>query len=463
MKVYKYHNEHLSKEAIAKYLQNEFSSKEMYIVEKHLLSCSFCTEAVEGFQDFSEVNIIQVSNQLQQKLKQRTTKKAVYYRWWVVASITLLLTFFIFFLFDVMNENNEKTAFFNPENSEKKLLISNETITDTLIADKSVKNINESDIKKKIIRDSLPKEINLKKQRKSQIIKKEIVIKKEKDNLIALADKEILKKTDHLVMETKQSKRLKKLNIATDAVSPVLKEPINEKVFFQEKSRVENTFYPTAMNENQDNQKQLLVARKRSVSGTVYDENNQAVPGVNIIVKGTTIGTITDINGKYQLEIEEHSEELVFSFIGLKTKVVSLKNKDVINVNLVFDTVKLSEVAIITTENERNSKVLGYSVSKSEQKTTKATPIGGYEKYKKYIQSFMKYPQKAIENKVEGVVKMNLIISKKGEILNILILDSLGYGCEEESIRLIKEGVRWNPAKKNGKKVKDKVEMSVKF
>src|SRR5436189_188629 len=57
-----------------------------------------------------------------------------------------------------------------------------------------------------------------------------------------------------------------------------------------------------------------------NISGKISDEAGQPLPGANVLVKGTTIGTTTDANGEYKLAIPEGSNVLVFSFIGYKTQ-----------------------------------------------------------------------------------------------------------------------------------------------
>ena len=61
-------------------------------------------------------------------------------------------------------------------------------------------------------------------------------------------------------------------------------------------------------------------AQERTLIGKVVDENNEGLPGVNIIIKGTTIGTITDFEGVYKLNIPEETNMIVFSAIGYNTQ-----------------------------------------------------------------------------------------------------------------------------------------------
>ncbi len=89
-------------------------------------------------------------------------------------------------------------------------------------------------------------------------------------------------------------------------------------------------------------------AQERTVSGTVTsDESNEGLPGVNVIVKGTTVGTVSDINGNYRLQVPEDAETLQFSFIGYITKETEINNQNTINISLASDVQALEEVVVV--------------------------------------------------------------------------------------------------------------------
>ena len=101
----------------------------------------------------------------------------------------------------------------------------------------------------------------------------------------------------------------------------------------------------------------------QTISGQVTSvQDGGALPGVNVVVKGTTIGTITDIEGNYQLSAGEDAETLVFSFIGLKTEEVPINNQSTIDLKMSDDVAELSEVVVTAFGLEREKKALGYTV-----------------------------------------------------------------------------------------------------
>ncbi|WP_321309707.1 von Willebrand factor type A domain-containing protein [Marinifilum fragile] len=89
----------------------------------------------------------------------------------------------------------------------------------------------------------------------------------------------------------------------------------------------------------------------KTISGVVTDESNLAIPGVSVVIKGTTQGTSTNIDGKYTIEVEK-GDILVYSYIGMISQEIKFLNQTVINVSLKADQCKLQEVVICDEESE---------------------------------------------------------------------------------------------------------------
>jgi TonB-linked SusC/RagA family outer membrane protein len=99
------------------------------------------------------------------------------------------------------------------------------------------------------------------------------------------------------------------------------------------------------------------------VTGSVGDENGDPFLGVTVAVKGTTIGTITDLNGKYDIEVPDETSILIFSFVGYITEEIAIAGRSVIDVNMNPDIIALSEVVVTALGVEKDSKKLGYAVT----------------------------------------------------------------------------------------------------
>ncbi|WP_053991439.1 SusC/RagA family TonB-linked outer membrane protein [Mangrovimonas sp. TPBH4] len=106
---------------------------------------------------------------------------------------------------------------------------------------------------------------------------------------------------------------------------------------------------------------QLTFAQEKTISGTVADDTGLPLPGVNIIVKGTTTGTQTDFDGNYSITAKA-GDVLTFTYIGLKTQEITVGSSNTINVTMLEDAAVLDEVVVTALGIKREEKALGYSV-----------------------------------------------------------------------------------------------------
>lgn len=105
-------------------------------------------------------------------------------------------------------------------------------------------------------------------------------------------------------------------------------------------------------------------AQQRVITGKVIsEEDGLGLPGATVLVKGTTVGTTTDLDGNYSISVPAGSDVLIFSFVGLKTMEEAIGNRSVVNVTLTTDASQLSEVVVTAIGIEREKKALGYAVT----------------------------------------------------------------------------------------------------
>lgn len=83
-----------------------------------------------------------------------------------------------------------------------------------------------------------------------------------------------------------------------------------------------------------------------TISGVVLDEGGQGIPAATVLVKGTTIGTTTDMEGRYSLTLPATAQTLVFSFVGMRTEEMPIQGRSSLNVSLMQDNQMLSEVVV---------------------------------------------------------------------------------------------------------------------
>jgi TonB-linked SusC/RagA family outer membrane protein len=106
-----------------------------------------------------------------------------------------------------------------------------------------------------------------------------------------------------------------------------------------------------------------LAWAQQTITGKVLDDTKQPLPGVNVLLKGTTTGTATDINGSYSIQAPNGTSTLVFSAIGFVTEEVPINNRSTIDVSMVPDIKSLNEVVVTALGVERETKALGYTVT----------------------------------------------------------------------------------------------------
>jgi TonB-linked SusC/RagA family outer membrane protein len=99
------------------------------------------------------------------------------------------------------------------------------------------------------------------------------------------------------------------------------------------------------------------------VTGTVTDQDGQPVPGVTVMVQGTSNGTITDSNGNYELSSVSEDATLLFSFIGMESKEIIRDNRQVIDVVLTESMIGLDEVVVVGYGTQKKSDITGSVVS----------------------------------------------------------------------------------------------------
>ncbi len=107
----------------------------------------------------------------------------------------------------------------------------------------------------------------------------------------------------------------------------------------------------------------LTAFAQRNVTGTVTDPAGKGMPGVNVIVKGTSTGTTSDANGQYTISMNEGATTLIYSFIGYASQEVEVGSRSSVDVSLAEDITQLGEVVVTALGVERSTKALQYSVT----------------------------------------------------------------------------------------------------
>jgi TonB-linked SusC/RagA family outer membrane protein len=119
----------------------------------------------------------------------------------------------------------------------------------------------------------------------------------------------------------------------------------------------------------------VTVNADKTVSGKVSStEDNAGIPGVSIVVKGTTIGTNTDADGNFKVVVKDNDAVLVFSAVGFEKQEVTVGNRSTVNVSLAIDQKSLNEVVVVGYGTQKKSQMTG-AISSVNSKQITELPI----------------------------------------------------------------------------------------
>jgi len=226
-----------------------------------------------------------------------------------------------------------------------------------------------------------------------------------------------------------------------------------------------NTSETETLHGREQNQAQKII-----IKGKVTDmKTGEPLPGVNIVIANTTVGTQTDISGNYAIKSESSNSVLVFSFIGYKIVKESIGNRENIDVKLETDS--------YTIDFSKGNQMLAPDKKKENQentKTTKDEPIyiaveenpsypGGTDALKEFIKKNLQYPEEAKKKKVEGTVMVCFIINPQGKVNDTKVIKGVNPLLDKEAIRLVNSINNWKPGYQNGKSVKFMVNIPIVF
>ncbi|WP_230680313.1 SusC/RagA family TonB-linked outer membrane protein [Pontibacter rufus] len=125
-----------------------------------------------------------------------------------------------------------------------------------------------------------------------------------------------------------------------------------------------------------------------TVQGTVTDENGMGLPGVTVVLKGTSRGTATDVNGHFSIAVPESGAVLILSYIGYENQEVAVDNQTTLNISLRPDAEALQEVVVV-----------GYGTQKKSDLTGAVTAISSED----FVKGQVTTPEQLITGKVAGV------------------------------------------------------------
>jgi len=408
---------------IERYLKGELSPERMHELERLALSDPFLADALEGAGEITPQFFAADVQELQGRIKAKTRKKdrTFHIDWNAYLSIAaglLLLALSSWVLIALIQQQNSQELF----KSENMAMASPPASTDTLTVVAPSGFVTPENRETPIAIVTQPSS--------APPPEREVEANLQEVPPVAIADATEVQPAVVAEDEAERKKTTSTLREGKPLTSPSMAMNL-------EKSRGETD---------------RRVIRGRVVSA----DDGASIPGVNVLIKGTNTGTVTDYDGNFQIELANEGQALIFSFIGMETKELATPD-NTLNVEMKTDATQLSEVVV--TGYAPDSRSLPDELPRLEF----ATPSGGRKAFQKYLRDKLIYPQQALSNQVEGKVTIQFTVNPTGELSDFQVVKGLGYGCDEEVIRLIKQGPKWAPSKKNDEAVADKVRVRMRF
>ncbi|GJM34414.1 MAG: collagen-binding protein [Saprospiraceae bacterium] len=175
------------------------------------------------------------------------------------------------------------------------------------------------------------------------------------------------------------------------------------------------------------------------VQGFVQDEIGDPISGARVVVPGTSIGTVTGIDGRFSLKWDKSYNALQFQYLGFASQTKTINGPDTIKVVLNGTDVALQNTAVTSQPiAERESKKKDVAKT-SQPKPIEANPSGGYNRLERYLKKNLEKPA---EN-IVGQVKLQFIVHPNGTLTDFKVLQSLCAACDQEAIRLLTNGPKW--------------------
>lgn len=440
----------LSLEKMQAYVNGTLSPEEQHQVEKYLLNHPFEAEAMEGYLENPDAlkDLPSLKTRLQTRTNTKQEQKIIplWRKALPYAAVFLLLIISSVFIIN----------FFPQDESFSPLAIKSEEAIDF---DKAGSPANPpTPLKTKSIeKESEDQIISMAQSNDSEFKQEtEVPIQTPHDQEQLAQNESIRIEEDLIVAETAVPNEDRFQELKEDSmVGKVAGIETDQNKPSAARSKKANDFAssiaPTHEETVMDASKKSAVSQR--ISGEVLDaETGEAIPGANVIVKGTSIASSTDLDGNFEIEAKLN-DVLIVNFIGMEQQEFVVSEETDIEIFLNPDVAQLSEV-VVTGSGDETEKDNTYSA---------ARPSMGFSDYRDYLKDNLIYPPKALEADTEGRVRLKLNISSTGKIEKVEVLKSLGDGCDEEAIRLIKEGPRWEPAKKGDTPVASSKKISVRF
>ena len=222
---------------------------------------------------------------------------------------------------------------------------------------------------------------------------------------------------------------------------------------------------------------------KFKVSGTVLAADTKIpVMGASVIIRGTTNGTLTDLDGKFTLTGLKKDDVIKVSFVGFQTRSVIVKDESPLTIMLDDAVQNLDEMVVVgyasngvgAPSSDSDKKVVAVVDIPKVKETPQEKVIfqvveempefpGGMAEAMKFLAKNIKYPVAAQQAKIEGRVIVQFVIERDGSVSDVKVMRGVNSELDAEAIRVVSMMPKWIPGKQRGKAVAVKYTMPIMF
>ena len=418
---------------IEKYHRGLLSPAEMNELEKAALDDPFLADALEGY-GATMVNVSSDLSELEKKLEERVSDKKVVsiapsgssFKWWKVAAAVVILGGLGYFIFQVStgNKNNEVAV----KLEEKKSKAPASTITadsnrSTTVESTSVVGTNKqvetttkpNPEKKKTVTPDLNAEAN----------KDDQVVEITKPSQPALNDKE----------QTDSARVDRSLGVKAPAA-------MEKRSVVADNKQIEASAY--FKKEDASNNRQ----QANYFNGRIKDANNNPLPFANITNTRDNVGTYADAQGRFTLVSPDSVLNVQIRSVGFENSTVQLKNSVTGN-DVVLQEDRTTPKRVLSFQKPDTSRSRMANIKFEELE-----PADGWSNYNTYLVNNINIPEDLRRKEdVNGQVRLSFEVNPQGDPINIRVEKSLCAKCDEEAVRVVKQGPKWKKKNKKAKRI----------
>ena len=438
---------------IEKYHKGLLSSKERHALEKAALDDPFLADALEGYAA-SGVNVRNDITELKDRLHEKVTGGRIVsmdsgrrsqFAWWRVAALIILIGGAGFLVYQfVFNNEKENVALLKEGNKNQPVDTKDNTVTSfpatTTQSEQPIKveeratDQNTNNQKAETVSSAFS-------GKNAGIMTEQIDtlsitdFKKNEVSQVTLAPTtQAYKESDVARKDAKVQGKEIKSNIDGDGVADK---------FDKEKQGIAASKNRNFISTKKDNE----LYRNNYFRGRILDSSNSPLPFANITNVNDNVGTYADAKGYFTLISPDSVLNVQVRSVGFENNNVELRSNLATNrVVLQEDRNSLSEIVI---SNSRPNAARLQELRESNIKIEEPEPADGWDNYDTYLVNNLNPPDEQRTNRLNGQVEVSFDVNKNGQPINIKVERSLCKSCDEEAIRLVKEGPKWKRKSKN--------------